>query len=178
MKRIESIILQVIAVYALCLLLLTSCKSDPVEQHEYIPYIAEEDSIYVKFPIDVTNKVFNTGSGIGGYFVEFYEGGIFRTFGFCDICSGSGTIGTYTQKSNAIYMVDSLCYENKPHFTNDAEYVDCEGSTMTTYYLVCKAKAIYLSLNASDTLDPRNVEINGAFPCHELLEIEDQFTIE
>lgn len=128
------------------------------------------------FPVDsifnnnetVAYKTFNTGGGTGGYFMTFIDDQSFETFGFCDICPGSGTIGSYVQKSKEILMLDSLCYENEPHFMDSSVYIDCHGSTMTRYYLVRKENILYLSTNPKDTLNPEQAKIDNSLPRHEI----------
>lgn len=178
MKLTRIAFLTITPLSALAFMLTTSCKHELNDTQAYTPYIGEEDSSYLDFPIDLKGKTFNTGGGTGGYFIDFYEDGLFETYGFCDICPGSGTIGRYTQKSNAIYMIDSVCFVNEPHFTDEAKIVDCWNSTMTVYYLVRTKDAIYLSENANDTLDPKQVHIDGWYPKYEIETVENPFTID
>jgi hypothetical protein len=119
---------------------------------------------------NLADKVFNTGGGLSGYFIRFYGNGTFEEFGFCDICPGSGTIGTYDKDSRAIYMLDSVCYVNEPHFTDSSVFVNCEGSTMSTYYLIQQGNTLYLSSNASDTIDSCDVQIDSSYPSYKLNE--------
>lgn len=115
----------------------------------------------------VAYKTFGTGGGLGGYSINFIDHRTYSTFGFCDICPGGGEIGTYIQKSKEIFMLDSVCFENKPHFTNPRVYVNCEGSTMTHYFLVRNGNKVYLSSNPADTLNPQEMKTDS-YPYYEI----------
>lgn len=108
----------------LLMLLVLSCEESSINDDSSgsiaIEGIAKKSRS--KDDLSVANKDFNTGGGLGGYVIHFRNDGTFETFSFCDICSGSGSIGTYVQKSNAIYMLDSLCYVNEPHFTDSSVF--------------------------------------------------------
>lgn len=120
----------------------------------------------------VAGKTFHTGDGLGGYVINFEDDRTYRTFGFCDICPGGGSIGTYVQKSKTIFMLDSICFENKPHFTSPKVFAKCEGSTMTHYFLVKKGNTLYLSSNPKDTINPNEMKIDFSLPSFDLHEAE------
>lgn len=162
-------ILFLLAVFSISV---SSCERHSLDEQVHKNDPSKEGDGYIPSAIDVTNMQFHTGGGLGGYFITFGENNRFETFGFCDICPGSGTIGTYTQKSKVVYMVDSLCFENRPHFTDERKYIDCTGPTMSVYYLVQTKSNIYLTKNANDTLDPTSAHIDGSNPRCELLGIE------
>ena len=156
--------------YLLIIQVIISCSSSAIDKDVITSFTDENvtDSLTYLGNFSIANKVFRTD----GYFIKFNEEGTFETFGFCDICSGSGTSGTYKKKYSTIYMLDTVCYKNEPHFTDSTVFVDCEGSTMTIYYLLQKGNALYLSSNSSDTIDPKNASIDFSYPSYQLKEVE------
>ena len=151
---------------------LTACE-DEVEKKAPITINSLERSIHESTKDKdylVANKTFNTGGGTGGFFVTFEDDRTFRTYGFCDICPGGGSMGTYVQKSKEILLLDTICFESKPHFTDPEVNVPCTGPTMTSYYIVIQKNYVYLSSNPKDTLNPEEAQIDGSFPRFEIVD--------
>lgn len=153
---------------------LTACQGE-VEKKPPITINSLERSIHERTKDKdylVANKTFNTGGGTGGYYVSFDDDRNFRSYSFCDICSGGGSMGTYVQKSKEILLLDSICFESKPHFTDPKVNVPCKGPTMTSYYMVIQKNYVYLSSNPKDTLNPEEAHIDGSYPRFEIVDYE------
>lgn len=86
-------------------MLLGSCTSSQTENKKQL--ISE---ISKTSTINVSNKTFTNRGDLGGHIIEFIDSSRYKTFGWCDICSGSGSYGIYKLVSKKIILQDTLCF--------------------------------------------------------------------
>ena len=94
---------------------------------------------------EIVGETFRIGSGLGGRSFTLKENGTFDQFGFCDVCPGSYSFGTYSLRNDTLFKQDTLCYSTHPHFATPEDTIPCDNLKTDTLYLWSLNSQIFFS---------------------------------